>query len=107
MLHRYNKCCLCGINNPTLLIDSHIKPWKDSAPNEKLDVNNGFLLCANHDKLFDSGLISFDDSGKIIISNQVSISDRILLNISENMQVALNEKNRKYLYFHRNTIFKK
>lgn len=107
LLHRYGKCCICGINNPTLLIASHIKPWKDSEPNEKLDVNNGFLLCANHDKLFDSGLISFDDSGKIMISNQVSISDRILLNISENMKITLNEKNRKYLYFHRNTIFKK
>ncbi len=106
LLHRYNKCCLCGINNPALLIASHIKPWKASEPNEKLDVNNGFLLCANHDKLFDSGLISFDDNGKIIISSQISIPDRILLNISENMKVTLNEKNRKYLDFHRNTIFK-
>lgn len=106
LLHRYGNCCLCGINNPTILIASHIKPWKDSKPDEKLDVDNGLLLCANHDKLFDSGLITFDNDGRIIISDHISILDRILLNISENMKIKLTEKNKEYLKFHRNTIFK-
>lgn len=35
LLERYNKCCLCGVENPKLLIASHIKPWAESEPNEK------------------------------------------------------------------------
>lgn len=31
-----------------------------SDENERLDVDNGFLLCPNHDKAFDKGYITFD-----------------------------------------------
>ncbi len=41
----------------------------------------GPLLCANHDKLFDKGLISFDENGNIIISSKLSNMDKILSNI--------------------------
>jgi len=38
---------------------SHIKAWKDcTSTQERLDSNNGLLLCANHDALFDQYLIS-------------------------------------------------
>lgn len=69
LLQRYNRCCLCGVDNPELLVASHIKPWAKSKPEEKLDVNNGFLMCPNHDRLFDKGWISFDDEGNIVIAN--------------------------------------
>lgn len=65
LLKRYKRCCLCGVKNPTLLIASHIKPWAESEAKEKLDVDNGFLMCPNHDKIFDKGYITFDDDGKI------------------------------------------
>ena len=51
-----------------LLVASHIKPWSISDANEKLDIHNGLLMCPNHDKLFDRGYISFDDTGRILIS---------------------------------------
>lgn len=105
LLKSYNKCCLCNIENPALLIASHIKPWAESGSKEKLDVNNGFLMCPNHDKLFDNGYIPFDDDGKIIISNKLIKSDWKSLNINNSMHIKLTKNNKKYLKFHRENVF--
>ena len=105
LLRRYNKCCLCGMENSTLLIASHIKPWVESEPKEKLDVYNGFLMCPNHDRLFDKGYITFDDDGKIIISARLKENDRVLLNVNSRMHIELDENNKKYLRFHRENVF--
>lgn len=101
LLKKYSKCCLCNVNNPALLIASHIKPWSQSEPEEKLDEDNGFLMCPNHDQLFDKGWISFDDEGKIIISDQLDDVNRIYTNVNEDMKIQLTEGNKKYLNFHR------
>lgn len=106
LLKQYGKCCLCAIKNPLLLIASHIKPWVSSQPGEKLDPNNGLLLCPNHDRLFDSGLISFDDEGKIIISDQLEETDRVFSNVTTDMSVSVTEKNKPYLKYHRENVFK-
>ena len=66
LMDKYDgKCCLCGLDNRYLLMASHIKPWRDSTEKEKVSVHNGLLLCPNHDKLFDSGFISFEDDERI------------------------------------------
>ena len=105
LLKRYDKCCLCGVNATDLLTASHIKPWSESNNNERLDPDNGFLLCPNHDKLFDRGYISFDDEGQIIISKELNETNRIFLNIRYDMKISLTTGNRKYLKFHRNSVF--
>lgn len=105
LLKRYNRCCLCGVENHTLLTASHIKPWAESEPKEKLDVDNGFLMCPNHDRVFDKGYITFDDEGKIIISGKLSKDDRVLLNVNNKMHIDLTESNKKYLKFHRENVF--
>ena len=105
LLKRYNKCCLCGLANNTLLIASHIKPWAESEPKEKLDVDNGFLMCPNHDKVFDKGYITFDDDGKIIISDTLSDDDKTFLNVDSRKHIELTESNKKYLKFHRENVF--
>ena len=107
LLCKFKKCCLCGVNSPDLLIASHIKPWAQSDADEKLDINNGFLMCPNHDILFDKGYISFDDEGGILISNQLSNSDKTFTNVNENMKIHLTEKNKEYLKYHRDFLFKK
>ncbi len=107
LLNIYNSCCLCHLNNRNLLIASHIKPWKDSSPNEKLDPYNGLLLCPNHDKLFDLGYISFNDDGKILISHLLNSENRILLNINEYDSIKLYSGNLKYMKYHRENIFQK
>lgn len=101
LLQRYSKCCLCGVSNPNLLIASHIKSWSESEPNEKLDIDNGLLMCPNHDRLFDQGWLTFDENGYVIIADGLSEGDRIALNINDNMKITLTEKNKKYLLYHR------
>lgn len=105
LLERYNRCCLCGIESPALLIASHIKPWVESEPKEKLDVDNGFLMCPNHDRLFDKGYITFDDDGKIIISEAFTENDRVFIKVDSRMNIELTESNKKYLKFHREKVF--
>lgn len=105
LLCRFSSCCLCGLSNQDLLIASHIKPWSVSSPEEKLDVDNGFLMCPNHDKLFDQGWITFEDEGRIIITEELSEDDRIIMNVEKNMSILLTEKNKKYLEYHRKEIF--
>lgn len=107
LLNKYDCCCLCKVSNPKFLIASHIKSWADSENDEKLDVDNGFLLCPNHDALFDSGYISFDENGTIMISEELGQVDAIFMNVDKNMKISLSSKNKKYLEYHRNNIFKK
>ena len=105
LLQRYSKCCLCGVDNPELLVASHIKPWAESEPEEKLDVDNGFLMCPNHDRLFDKGWISFDEEGKIEISDQLTKENQIFTNVSTDMRIDLTDGNKKYLKYHRENVF--
>lgn len=108
MLEKYTgKCCLCGVNNEDLLIASHIKPWSVSDENEKLNEFNGLLLCPNHDKLFDKGFISFDNNGNILISKKLDKTNRMFLNISEQMKIDVNVDNIEFIEYHRKNIFKK
>jgi len=106
LIKRYDSCCLCGVSNPQLLVASHIKPWSICEPSEKLDTDNGFLLCAGHDRLFDLGYISFSDDERIMISSELSKTDQIFTNINEAMKIRLTEKNKEYLKYHRENIFK-
>ena len=106
LLKKYSKCCLCGVCNVAFLTASHIKPWVDSDSKEKLDIENGFLLCPNHDKLFDGGWISFNDEGGILISSSIQQSDRVFMNVREDMKIVLSEQNKKYLKFHRDNIYR-
>jgi predicted restriction endonuclease len=55
-----------------VLVASHSKKWANSSNEERLDPYNGLLLTANVDKLFDSGLISFDDTGRVLIGKGVN-----------------------------------
>jgi putative restriction endonuclease len=66
-----NSCCITGINNPELLIASHIVPWSKDEKN-RLNPMNGLCLNALHDKAFDSGLITISaDDYTIMISSKL------------------------------------
>ena len=107
LLKRYNECCMCKVSNPQLLVASHIKPWVACEPKEKLDVDNGFLLCPNHDALFDKGYVTFDDYGYVIVSEMLSSMDKQCMNLEDANLLCLTDGNRKYLKYHRENIFKK
>lgn len=98
------KCMMCDIKLKELLIASHIKEFSISTKSESIDLNNGLLLCANHDKLFDRHLISFDNKGKIMISDKIKLTDYEELKINENICINMDEKIDKYMAYHRKLI---
>lgn len=105
LLKNEEKCKLCGVSDKRFLIASHIKPWSQSNHRERLDINNGLLLCPNHDALFDKGYISFGDDGRILISNSLDEALKIFLNIHNNLQIQMNEIQRQYMEWHRECVF--
>lgn len=71
LLDIYNhKCALCEVSHDKLLIASHIKSWSESTKSERVNVDNGIILCALHDKLFDQGFISFSNDYKVLYSKK-------------------------------------
>ena len=46
-------CAVTSLTCPELLRASHVKPWSHSSRRERLDPNNGLLLAAHLDALFD------------------------------------------------------
>ena len=107
LLKKYDRCALCGVTNKGLLIASHIKPWSEcDKDEEKTDIDNGLMLCPNHDSLFDKGLISFDRNGNIVISDLLSPEDRMFLNVNENMHIELTGRMVSYMAYHLKYIFK-
>lgn len=103
-----SRCILTGIENEELLIASHIKPYAKCNKNEKVDKNNGLLLSALADKLFDKGLISFDKNANIIFSNKIDSADLIKIKkhlLNTNLyDVYFSSK--KYFEFHYANVFK-
>jgi len=68
-----NRCCITGIDERSLLNASHIKPWRDSAPDtERTNPQNGLCLNVLHDRAFDRGLLTIGAKDhKIIISKSL------------------------------------
>jgi hypothetical protein len=101
------KCRLTRLEDKTLLIASHIKPWRKATDEEKLDENNGLLLSPHVDKLFDSGLISFADDGRILVANEAIRKAMRRWGLDPNGNAGeFSAAQRKYLLFHRQHVFK-
>jgi len=107
MIVHDEKCCVCGLDFPPLLVGSHIKQWSKSTDKEKLDGNNGLLLCVMHDALFDKFLISFEDDGKIIYSDLLTHDLLDDLNLTENIYINVPQSMKPYLQWHRKRLKKK
>jgi putative restriction endonuclease len=60
------RCCISGIDVPDLLIAGHIKPWSDF-PDRRLDPRNGLCLSRLHDAAFEEGLITLDESLRLVL----------------------------------------
>lgn len=108
ILEKYNsKCPLTNIVNVKTLIASHIKPWcACKNEKEKLDPNNGILLSALADKLFDKGLITFNHNGEIIYSSELEESDiEIFKKHLANNILSMNESMKKYMIYHNKNVF--
>ena len=107
LIETWGSCSVTGLSNITLLRASHVKPWRDSSNRERMDPMNGLLLHPTLDHLFDSGFITFDDDGLILISEKLSKEEIEILYLSDNLKLRkLPDGLRKYMRFHRQNIFK-
>lgn len=101
-------CRITRIANPKYLIASHIKPWRHCPNEERLDGENGLMLCPNIDLLFDRGLISFDDAGDVLLSPVADedVLAKMSINVKKKMNVGGFTSGQKlYLNYHREQIF--
>lgn len=102
-----SRCRVTGIADPKHLRASHIKPWKDSSDEEKLNGCNGLLLAPHIDHLFDMGMISFTNSGDMIVSDVIDPSILNAWGIAKNKNVgAFNQEQNRFLEYHRNYVLR-
>ena len=107
LLAKYGSCIISGIDISKALVASHIKPWAVSTNEERISINNGLLLSATYDRLFDSGLITFANEGKLIISRFISKENRNKLNIINGQIYKLqsNTQMKTFLEYHKDVVF--
>lgn len=108
LIYECNYCPITGVNDSRMLIASHIKPWKISSNQERLDVKNGLLFTPTYDKLFDNGFISFKDNKEILISSLIDNDNRARLQLKDNaIYTNLPMTGREsFMNYHRDNIFK-
>ncbi len=105
LLAHDHTCQMCGIKTTEALRASHIKQWSLSSKQERMDVDNGLLLCANHDALFDRYIMTFNvNDGSIIIADSVDSIELERLNIPADFHLQMSERMKLYMKFH-NSIF--
>lgn len=109
LIDRWAGCSVTGCGLTEVLIASHIKPWsKCETPIERLGAANGLLLTPNLDKLFDRGLISFDDNFRIIFSRGLKDGFAQMLNVDKHMRLKSSKYTdmRPFLEWHRQHVFR-
>jgi hypothetical protein len=101
-----NACAVTGCTISEILRASHVKPWADSSNKERLDPANGLLLAAHIDALFDRGLISFTNSGTMLMSSRLSARDRSMFRLPAQLRANLSSSQRRYMDYHRRERFR-
>jgi hypothetical protein len=89
----WDQCAVTGCSELKVLRASHIKPWKSSNNLERLDPFNG--------------LITFEESGRIKISKQLTTIDKKVLGISPSLCLRkFSSRHTPYLKHHHENVFK-
>ena len=70
------RCAVTGCATLEVIRASHIKPWRLSTNEERLDPGNGLPLVATLDALFDAGLITFASGGEMLVSERLPAEER-------------------------------
>ncbi|WRA24700.1 HNH endonuclease [Helicobacter pylori] len=94
----------------TLFRASHIKGYSDCDEEEKYDLNNGLLLIANADALFDKHFITIDENKQLKFSYLLENNHKLKSQLNLNNGIfkdILNDKRMQYLAYHRKIFEKK
>ena len=101
-------CAVTSVHEPRVLRSSHIRPWANSNSQEKVDHFNGLLLVPNLDSLFNEGLISFRNDGRILVSGDWHTDDQRRMHITTDLCLrSVHHESWPYLEFHRDSMFKR
>jgi hypothetical protein len=82
LANRDHSCGFCGmrpgreLERRGLLIASHLKPWRDSTGNERVDTRNGIAAYPSHDAAFDGGLLWVNGGYRIHLSHALADAAR-------------------------------
>ncbi|MCC5830906.1 MAG: HNH endonuclease [Phycisphaeraceae bacterium] len=107
-----HQCALSGIKIVELINASHIVPWH-ADPSRRADPRNGIALNALYDRAFDRGLMTFDESFRVVLSKRlkdgeiVEFQRRAFVPI-EGRKLEMPQRfmpDPKALEYHRNTLF--
>lgn len=105
LLQFHGGCVVTEVTTPSVLRAAHIHRWADCVDDTRArtDLENGLLLTANLDALFESGLVTFDDDGIIVISPRLDSTMRHKLAIHPDMRLRRppSTRQRVYLQKHR------
>lgn len=102
--HWQGRCAVHDHECNGILVASHIYPWRSCDGFQKTDHHNGLLLSAPMDSLFDRGLISFNDKGKILFSPKLDDKTTKAFAVKIDMRLRqdrLTKQMRDYLTIHR------
>jgi hypothetical protein len=102
-------CRVTKVERMEHLVASHVQPWRDSSNDQRLDGENGLLLTPTIDHLFDKGFISFEDSGRLIVSPVADPKSLKRMGVDSVGRVnvgAFSQGQRRYLEFHRENVLR-
>ena len=109
-----NRCCISGMVVPELLVARHIKPWKVSSSQERLDPHNGLCLNGLYDMAFVKGYITVNNDFEVVVAsglkNDLALDDYTKKEIvqCEGIKLFSPKKFRPgnvYLEYHRDMVF--
>jgi len=102
------ECRFTGVDNPVLLVASHMQPWHRCHTNdERLDPYNGLMLTPTYDRLFDRGLVTFSSDSHLMLSPRLPSEDIRKIRMDPALSTPpFREEQMKYLAYHREHVFK-
>jgi hypothetical protein len=102
----WNGCAVTGCSNHVVLRVSYIKPWRQSDDGERLDPQNALLLIPNLAVAFETGLITFESDGTVVLSARLTADDRTALGLTEALRLTLTPEQANYMGHHRARVFR-
>lgn len=101
------RCALTDLDEPRLLVASHIIGWAEQAKT-RLNPHNGICLNALHDRAFDKHLISFGENYELLVADNLPRKTSELLQRVKHRELRMPERflpSQDFLETHRQRFY--